>query len=620
HYARNCTARPRRRDAAYLQTQLLIAQKEEAGIQLQAEEYDLMAAAADLDDIEEVNANCILMANLQQASTSGTQSDSTPVYDTDESAEVHTNYNDNEIFNMFTQEEQYTELLEPIPELHQVPQNDNDVTGVEQGGEIVEQHLLFKKVSDQQENTQDSSKNTKFAKQPIVEILPKIGETNALSKTVTSNSVSQPQEPKGVNNDKVIAPGMFRISPDKVPRKAKKVPNTVSASARAKPITVSQPSVITEKGKNSNSTGLSSTGLDNTKTKRPQPRRNTNNDRVPSASNSSRSMNKDVKVEEQHRNLLLSKKNKHMSSACNSSKIDSQDVKSKDVMNIVQKESVVDTSDLLTELKRTKNALKIVSLKRKLNMLNFGMIGLDKTKTRTPQPRSNTKHERVPSIATACFTQNRSIIHRRFNKTPYELINGRKPDISFLYVFGALCYPKNDRADIGKLGAKGDIGFFIGSKPRLQSMTSGHISSGLDLTYAPSTITMQQPTEGELDLLFEAMYDDYFGGQPLATVENVSSAQEPQVRYRQEEGIDFEESFAWVARMEAIRIFLAYAAHKSFIVFQMDVKTTFLHGSLKEDVYVCQPEGFIDADHPSHVYKLKKALYGLKQAPRAWSM
>nr|GFA29728.1 retrovirus-related Pol polyprotein from transposon TNT 1-94 [Tanacetum cinerariifolium] len=87
--------------------------------------------------------------------------------------------------------------------------------------------------------------------------------------------------------------------------------------------------------------------------------------------------------------------------------------------------------------------------------------------------------------------------------------------------------------------------------------------------------------------------------------------------YRQEEGIDFEESFALVARMEAIRIFLAYEAHKSFKVFQMDIKTAFLHGSLKEDVYVCQPEGFIDADHLSHVYKLKKALHGLKQAPRA---
>ncbi|GJU18166.1 retrovirus-related pol polyprotein from transposon TNT 1-94 [Tanacetum coccineum] len=88
HLARNCTVRPRRRDAAYLQTQLLIAQKEEAGIQLQAEEFDLMAAIADLDKIEEVNANCILMANLQQASTSGTQTDKAPVYDSDGSAEV----------------------------------------------------------------------------------------------------------------------------------------------------------------------------------------------------------------------------------------------------------------------------------------------------------------------------------------------------------------------------------------------------------------------------------------------------------------------------------------------------------------------------------------------------
>nr|GEX18920.1 hypothetical protein [Tanacetum cinerariifolium] len=96
-----------------------------------------------LDEIKEVNANCILMANLQQASTSGTQTDSAPVYDTDGSAEVHENCDDNEIFNMFTQEEQYIELLEPIPS-HQVPQNDNDVisedTSVEQVGEIVEQH------------------------------------------------------------------------------------------------------------------------------------------------------------------------------------------------------------------------------------------------------------------------------------------------------------------------------------------------------------------------------------------------------------------------------------------------------------------------------------------------
>nr|GFB56123.1 hypothetical protein [Tanacetum cinerariifolium] len=138
--AARAEVRPRRRDAAYLQTQLLIAQKEEAGIQLQAKEFDLMAAAADLDEIDEVNANYILMANLQQASTSGAHTDKAPIYDSDGSAEVH-NYEDCydiEIFNMFNQEEQYTELLEPIHEPHQVPQNDNNViyeaSSVEQSG------------------------------------------------------------------------------------------------------------------------------------------------------------------------------------------------------------------------------------------------------------------------------------------------------------------------------------------------------------------------------------------------------------------------------------------------------------------------------------------------------
>ncbi|KAJ9561761.1 LOW QUALITY PROTEIN: hypothetical protein OSB04_006921 [Centaurea solstitialis] len=88
--------------------------------------------------------------------------------------------------------------------------------------------------------------------------------------------------------------------------------------------------------------------------------------------------------------------------------------------------------------------------------------------------------------------------------------------------------------------------------------------------------------------------------------------------YRQQEGIDYNETFAPVARIEAIRMFLAYAAHKDFTVYQMDVKTAFLNGVLKEEVYVSQPEGFVDQDHPDHVYILDKALYGLKQAPQAW--
>nr|GEV65146.1 copia protein [Tanacetum cinerariifolium] len=87
--------------------------------------------------------------------------------------------------------------------------------------------------------------------------------------------------------------------------------------------------------------------------------------------------------------------------------------------------------------------------------------------------------------------------------------------------------------------------------------------------------------------------------------------------YRQEEGIDFEESFAMVARLEAIRIFLVFAAHKNMVVYQMDMKTAFLNRNLREEVYVSKPDGFVDPDNPNHVYKRKKALYGLKQAPRA---
>nr|GFC77514.1 retrovirus-related Pol polyprotein from transposon TNT 1-94 [Tanacetum cinerariifolium] len=88
--------------------------------------------------------------------------------------------------------------------------------------------------------------------------------------------------------------------------------------------------------------------------------------------------------------------------------------------------------------------------------------------------------------------------------------------------------------------------------------------------------------------------------------------------YRQEEGIDFEESFALVARIEAIRIFITNAISRNMTVYQMNVKTAFLNGELKEEVYVSQPEGFVNPDHSTHVYSLKKALYGLKQAPRAW--
>nr|GFC44874.1 retrovirus-related Pol polyprotein from transposon TNT 1-94 [Tanacetum cinerariifolium] len=92
-----------------------------------------------------------------------------------------------------------------------------------------------------------------------------------------------------------------------------------------------------------------------------------------------------------------------------------------------------------------------------------------------------------------------------------------------------------------------------------------------------------------------------------------------EVGYSQQEGIDYDETFAPVARIEAIRLFLAYAAHKDFTVYQIDVKTAFLNGIIKEEVYVSQPPGFVSKQYQDHVYALDKALYGLKQAPRAWT-
>nr|GEZ89189.1 putative ribonuclease H-like domain-containing protein [Tanacetum cinerariifolium] len=88
--------------------------------------------------------------------------------------------------------------------------------------------------------------------------------------------------------------------------------------------------------------------------------------------------------------------------------------------------------------------------------------------------------------------------------------------------------------------------------------------------------------------------------------------------HTQEEEIDYEEVFAPIARIEAIRLFLAYASFMGFMVYQMNVKSAFLYGTIEKEVYVCQPPGFEDPDHPDKVYKVVKALYGLHQAPRAW--
>ncbi|GJR28606.1 retrovirus-related pol polyprotein from transposon TNT 1-94 [Tanacetum coccineum] len=240
--------------------------------------------------------------------------------------------------------------------------------------------------------------------------------------------------------------------------------------------------------------------------------------------------------------------------------------------------------------------------------------------------------------------------------------------------FGALCYPTNDSEDLGKLQPIADIGIFVAGTPSSTTIDQDSPSP----SHLPSSSALQSPILHQGVVAESTFMEDnpfapivnnpfinVFSPEPsseASSFRDLSSAESPyelvpqpdyvmiialkwiyKVKldeycdvlknkarlvangYRQEEGIDFEESFAPVARIEAICIFHfffpirpANAASKNMTIYQMDVKTTFMNGELKEEVYVSQPEGFVDPDHPTHVYRLKKALYGLKQAPRAW--
>nr|GEZ24272.1 Gag-Pol polyprotein [Tanacetum cinerariifolium] len=338
------------------------------------------------------------------------------------------------------------------------------------------------------------------------------------------------------------------------------------------------------------------------------------------------------------------------------------------------------------------------------------------------------------AIATACFTQNRSIIHKRFDKTPYELINKRKPNNKFFRVFGCRCYLLNDYKDVGKLKEKGDIRVFVRySKEsaafriyhnrtrkihesvnvnfdKISEMASKQFSLDPDLSNLnetgkylnPSVSRVSETTKKYLEDLFQDFYDEYFDsskimksstmnvetsineevfhevsksfqrdssssslnddvqqsseevGVPSSNTQSISNNMIPNVdeatealkdadwvSAMQEELDQFARLKVWrlvprpegkiiiktkwifknkkdeIARIKAIHLFLAYAAHKDFTVFQMDVKTAFLNRILKEEVYVGQPLGFVSKQYPDHVYALDKALYGLKQAHRA---
>nr|GEZ40805.1 hypothetical protein [Tanacetum cinerariifolium] len=292
------------------------------------------------------------------------------------------------------------------------------------------------------------------------------------------------------------------------------------------------------------------------------------------------------------------------------------------------------------------------------------------------------------AIATACFTQNRSLVIPRHEKTPYHIINDQKPSVKFSYIFGSLCYIVRDGENLDKMKGKDktvttsnelDLLFSLMFDEQLNG-SSKVVSKSSAVTTADASYQRQQQSTTPLNTLtrrqlesygemymfaltmsrtepknikeamadsawIESMQEELYQFNRLEVWElvdrplcknvinmkwlwkNKRDEENTVIRnkyrlvakgYAQKDGVDFEESFALVARLEAVRLFIVYAAHKSFTVYQMDVKIAFLYGPLKEEVYVNQPEGFVDPYHPDKVYRLKKALYGLKQAPRAW--
>nr|GEV05114.1 copia protein [Tanacetum cinerariifolium] len=484
------------------------------------------------------------------------------------------------------------------------------------------------------------------------QLFDKVGEIHALSKPVTSNSIPTPQESKVVKNDKAIAPGMFRINPFKPSREEKHVANNVRESIRTKPNIVSQPPVITKKVVNSDSDGLSSTGVDNTMTRRPQPRSNTKNDRKFLGT---------VRFRNDHVAAILGFDDLQWGNIL--------------ITRVYFVEGLGDrTTNLYTiNLYEMASASPIYLMARasstkswlwhqRLSHLNFDSIndlakndlvfGLPKFKYHKEHlcpscEQGKSKRASHPPKPVPNSRQRLHLLHMDFcGPMRIASINGkRKPNISFLYVFEALCYPKNDREDIGKLGAKDTAPTPTDSSS--QAIFFPHTSQDVDELNSQQQHVYQQENQDPIqpetiaDNVPNAMFDANTFVNPFATPSTsaaessnvhtfyqpyphefqwtkdhpleqnvkevitdpvwIESMQEELLQfkrldndeeqtvirnksrlvvrgYRQEEGIDFEESFTPVARMEAIRIFLAYAAHKSFTVFQMDVKTAFLHG------------------------------------------
>ncbi|GJV25413.1 retrovirus-related pol polyprotein from transposon TNT 1-94 [Tanacetum coccineum] len=236
------------------------------------------------------------------------------------------------------------------------------------------------------------------------------------------------------------------------------------------------------------------------------------------------------------------------------------------------------------------------------------------------------------AIATACFTQNCSLVIPRHKKTPYHIINGRKPSVKFFHIFGSLCYIVRDGENLDKMKEEGDTCIFVGYSTqsrayRVYKKRTRVIVETIHVNFDELPLMVSDhgietvTTSNELDLLFSLMFDELLNGttpvvskssavhtadaldkcqqknttQSTTTTKNKRDEENTVIRdkarlvakgYGQQEGIDFEEPFAPIAQLEVVRLFVAYAAYKSFPVYQMDVKTAFVNGPLKEEVYV----------------------------------
>ncbi|GJW27309.1 putative ribonuclease H-like domain-containing protein [Tanacetum coccineum] len=284
--------------------------------------------------------------------------------------------------------------------------------------------------------------------------------------------------------------------------------------------------------------------------------------------------------------------------------------------------------------------------------------------------------EMKEAVNTACYVQNGVLVVKPHNKTPYELFHGRTPTLSFMRPSGCLVIILNTIDHLGKFDGKADEGFFVqyslNSKAFrvnkkadviMQDLKSSHDDGSkhssndrkmVDEDLRKDSKCNNQEKEDNDYSIFDTtsqvspipttrIHKDHPLNQVIRDLQSATQTRKMSKNlkehgnkkdergivirnkarlvaqgYTQEEGIDYDEVFAPVARIEAIRLFLAYASFKDFMVYQMDVKSVFLYGKIEEEVYVCQPPGFEDPDFPDRVYKVEKALYGLHQAPRAW--